>query len=184
MQNDFEWTLIAHCAATLAGHKCANLFCYRELTKCSAELCHLDARLSAKGVRVRLLKNCREGGLVYVYRPARLQLLLQRNDIQTFLMQYGYTRFSIESALEKLSSRLSCDGTFPHEIGVFLDYPLADVIGFIEHRGADFCCLGCWKAYSNEQEARRIFALYHKCRKVYLACYHQGFDVLRLTVAA
>ena len=63
--------------------------------------------------------------------------------------------------------------------------PLADVIGFIRHQGAAFCCVGCWKAYTNEEQARRTFALYRKCRMVYLACYHnKGYGVTRLTVAA
>ena len=73
---------------------------------------------------------------------------------------------------------------FPHEIGVFLDYPLEDVIGFIRNRGSGFCCLGCWKAYSNAEAAEKTFALYRKCREVYLNCYGKGFDVARLTVAA
>ena len=73
---------------------------------------------------------------------------------------------------------------FPHEIGVFLGYPLEDVIGFIRNKGQCFCCLGCWKAYSNEAQARRVFALYEKCRNVYLSCYRRGFGVARLTVAA
>ena len=36
---------------------------------------------------------------------------------------------------------------FPHEIGVFLGYPLEDVVGFIRHRGKCFTCCGCWKSY-------------------------------------
>ena len=33
-------------------------------------------------------------------------------------------------------------------------------------------------------QARRVFALYEKCRNVYLSCYRRGFGVARLTVAA
>lgn len=73
---------------------------------------------------------------------------------------------------------------FPHEIGVFLDYPLEDVQGFMANGGAGAVCQGCWKAYGDAQEAYRRFRLYGKCREVYLSCYRRGFDVLRLTVAA
>ena len=86
--------------------------------------------------------------------------------------------------MQQLSERIRCSGEFPHEIGVFLDYPLEDVVGYIENRGDRALCAGCWKAYSNADEAQRRFALYRKCREVYLRCYRKGFGVARLTVAA
>ena len=93
--------------------------------------------------------------------------------------------FKLSDALATLARHIHCGEEFPHEVGIFLDYPLADVIGFIRHQGAAFCCVGCWKAYTNEEQARRTFALYRKCRMVYLACYHnKGYGVTRLTVAA
>ena len=101
-----------------------------------------------------------------------------------FLSAQGYTDFSGEGCLATLTRRLAQCEDFPHEIGVFLDYPLEDVIGFIHNRGSGFCCLGCWKAYSNAEAAEKTFALYRKCREVYLNCYGKGFDVARLTVAA
>ena len=41
---------------------------------------------------------------------------------------------------------------FPHEIGVFLGYPLDDVIGFIEHK--PYYLVGDWKVYQNVNEAK------------------------------
>ena len=104
--------------------------------------------------------------------------------LRAFLTSYGYEDFSIESALGTLARHMICGESFPHEIGVFLDYPLADVAAFIENEGRNCRCVGCWKAYSNIDEARRLFALYRKCRDVYMACYQRGFGVARLTVAA
>ena len=71
-----------------------------------------------------------------------------------------------------------------HEIGVFLDYPLEDVVGFIENAGQNYKCSGCWKVYCNECEAVKLFARYKKCRDVYMRLWHQGRSVLQLTVAA
>ena len=45
-------------------------------------------------------------------------------------------------------------------------------------------CQGCWKAYTNLDQAQRVFALYQKCREVYTRCFLRGFSVSRLTVAA
>ena len=103
-------------------------------------------------------------------------------DTCGFLRSMGYTNQS--AWLETLRAHLKTNPTFPHEIGVFLDYPLSDVKAFIEHAGADYCCAGIWKAYSDPISAQRTFALYRKCRKVYMACYRRGLSISRLAVAA
>lgn len=182
----FEKTLIGHCAPTLAGHKCGSLFNLHGLSNavCADCLMEANALLQPKGVRVRLLKECKDCCLVYVYRPAQLQAKLNDAAVRAFLADNGYTDTSPDLLLEHLAGRITSCDAFPHEIGVFLDYPLEDVKGFIAHRGANYTCLGCWKAYGNVQEAQRRFALYRKCKRVYQACYQRGFGVMRLTVAA
>lgn len=186
MSARFEETLIRHCAATLAGHKCGSLFSYRPQAdeSLSENAAELDALLRKKGIRVRVLRERETDGLVYVYRPRMLEERLQQPDVRAFLAEMGYAAFETDAALETLSRTVCAGAEFPHEIGVFLGYPLEDVIGFIRNKGQCFCCLGCWKAYSNEAQARRVFALYEKCRNVYLSCYRRGFGVARLTVAA
>ena len=47
-----------------------------------------------------------------------------------FLKWCGYEDTDPEKALIRLSRRLSESDQFPHEIGLFLGYPLGDVIGF------------------------------------------------------
>ena len=186
MSRAFEEDLIRHCAATLAGHKCASLFSCRAPSQkwLKDNLDSANAALSGKGLRACLVRNCERGALVYVYRVGALEKKLAEPAVRAFLTGYGYEDFSIESALGTLARHMICGESFPHEIGVFLDYPLSDVIAFIENKGMHFRQVGYWKVYSNEAEALRIFALYTKCREVYLKCYRRGFGVERLTVAA
>lgn len=186
MSARFEETLIRHCAATLAGHKCGSLFSYRplECESLSENAAEVERLLRKKGIRVRILREREADGLIYVYRPRMLEARLQQADIRAFLTDMGYVSLDTNAALEMLTRAVSSGADFPHEIGVFLGYPLEDVIGFIRHKGECFRCLGCWKAYSNEAQALRIFALYEKCRSVYLSCYRRGIGVTRLTVAA
>ena len=186
MSRAFEEDLIRHCAATLAGHKCASLFSCRAPSQkwLKDNIDSANAALSGKGLRACLVRNCERGALVYVYRVGALEKKLAEPAVRAFLTGYGYEDFSIESALGTLARHMICGESFPHEIGVFLDYPLADVAAFIENEGRNCRCVGCWKAYSNIDEARRLFALYRKCRDVYMACYQRGFGVARLTVAA
>lgn len=186
MQRAFEEDLIRHCAATLAGHKCASLFSCRGTSRAELEenVASVNTLLSGKGLRAHILKGCDRGALVYVYRVGALTRKLAAKEVHAFLVPYGYEDFSIEAALETLAQHIVCGDDFPHEIGVFLDYPLADVAAFIKNEGRNCRCVGCWKVYYNEEQARRTFALYRKCRDVYLDCYQRGFGVARLTVAA
>ena len=72
---------------------------------------------------------CTGAVLVYVYRPARVARLLAAPHMLDFLAGEGYTPGTADELLDQLAERLCCEGDFPHEIGVFLGYPLADVIG-------------------------------------------------------
>ena len=186
MSRAFEEDLIRHCAATLAGHKCASLFSCRACSDAQLEedVASANAALSGKGLRACVLKKCERGALVYIYRVSALEKKLADAPARDFLGGYGYADFSIDRALETLSDHMICGESFPHEIGVFLDYPLDDVAAFIKNEGRNCRCVGCWKAYFNIDEAQRLFALYRKCRLVYMECYRRGFDVARLTVAA
>ena len=83
-----------------------------------------------------------------------------------FGKKYGYENTEPEQCLALLKKRFEAAEAFPHEIGIFLDYPLGDVIGFIQNSGQNYKCSGCWKVYCNECEALKMFQKYHKCREV------------------
>jgi len=108
--------------------------------------------------------------------------------VRDFLCREGYTlpEQSDDCAplLQQLSRRLCCEADFPHEIGVFLGYPLYDVVGFIENAGRNFTCCGCWKAYGDPSAAQRHFAQLNKCTAVYLRLFRSGTSIQRLAVAA
>ena len=135
----FACDLATLCAPTLAGLKPASLFRYQPAPgqDAAAMAAAWHAALSPRGVTVRVLRQCPRTGavLVYVYRPARVARLLAAPHMLDFLAGEGYTPGTADELLDQLAERLCCEGDFPHEIGVFLGYPLADVIGFIQNRG-------------------------------------------------
>ena len=51
----------------------------------------------------------------------------------------------------------------------------------MEHRPCK--CVGCWKVYENEEAARKTFAKYKACTRVYCRQLASGIDIERLTVA-
>lgn len=184
----FACDLATLCAPTLAGLKPASLFRYQPAPgqDAAAMAAAWDAALSPRGVAVRILKQCPRTGavLVYVYRPARVATLLADSGALAFLAGEGYTPGDADTLLGQLSARLCCDADFPHEIGVFLGYPLADVIGFIRNCGKNFTACSYWKVYTDPAAAQAEFDRYKKCERIYARCYYNGTPIRRLTVAA
>ena len=188
MRRDFGTAFITQCAPVMAGLKPANLFRWVEPDAHAmySTLAVWREQLSPRGVQIRVLKACAVSSafLIYVYRGKRLGEDLCRPEIQTYLSRTGYPKGTPEQQLEHLSRRLCTEEEFPHEIGVFLGYPLEDVIGFVRHKGKNYTCKGYWKAYGDPEAARARFASYRRCTDIYLRCYRKGFTPARLTVAA
>jgi len=179
-----EQQLIRHCSPTLANLKAASLLCVAEYEGFEQEFERYSRLLSSKGLRLVVLHHIHDRILLYLYRERSLAGILSREDIQCFLTGYGYNDFSIEGTLTTLAERILSNrsGDFPHEIGIFLDYPLADVVAFIVNKGKNCLCCGCWKAYSDECGAMKTFARYNKCKEVYLRMFAAGVPMQRLTV--
>ena len=178
-----EKTLIAYGSPTLARLKTGSLFAAPcACSTLAAEIARLNEILIPRGVRLTALHGRQERTLLFLYRERELDETLHRSDVQALLSRYGYSDFSVPSALRCLSERLRAAPGFPHEIGVFLGYPLEDVIGFIVNSGRNYLCSGCWKAYGNEREARHAFARLHKCSAVYGRMFAAGYPLTRLTV--
>ena len=64
---------------------------------------------------------------------------------------------------------------FPHEVGLFLGYPLDDVTGFIEQKGKNYKCCGIWKVYGNPtSRPRMLFRKLKKCSEIYRRLFADG----------
>ena len=176
--------MVRNCAPTLAAIKTGSLFSvgFRSREEMRAEIDALDRGLHSRGLRLRLLRWRSEKALVYLYRPERLARDLRRQKAAALLRRCGYAGCDPEQALEKLTQRLREDGSFPHEIGLFLGYPPEDVCGFIENGARNFKCCGCWKVYGDEQEARRTFDSYRRCTEAYCRLWRSGCPLSRLAV--
>lgn len=177
--------IIRHCAPTLAGIKTGSIFTcpYDSKDLLRNRLRQVNRRLRHKGLRVLPLRFSDKNALIYVYRPKRLCHDLNQTTATALLQRYGYNTESCQQCVVKLAQKLRQQGEFPHEIGLFLGYPPEDVRGFIDCNGCCYKCVGCWKVYGDEQAARKRFALYKKCAKVYLDQWEKGKDIERLTVA-
>ena len=180
--------LVRQCAPTLAGMKPGSLFCFHHSPPevLRRKVCQWNERLAPLGLTVQILLERPGAGsaIIYVYRRNHLEQLLSGGAHQEFLRNVGYTGTDLDSLLPQLARRLERQPEFPHEIGLFLGYPLRDVIGFIENRGRNFTCCGFWKSYGDPAEMQVCFACYRRCIQTYVAMFEQGIPIERLAVPA
>lgn len=180
---DYEKLVVQHCSPTLAGIKLANMFSCRY--KCTDDISHCivcwNKALNTKGIFVKLLKMTKDYALIYFYRENMLSKELLNESKAEFLREYGYPCKRLDKCLDFLADRLQ-ESEFPHEIGIFLGYPLEDVKAFISHDGNDFMECGCWKVYGDLNSARKKFNLYKKCTKVYCDKFAKGSTLTKLSV--
>ncbi len=176
-------TVIRCCAPTLARIKTGSLFnCpFSSREEMITAMLYLNRVLRDKGVRAIPLRWQENKCLIYLYRPGMLARDLRNPAAACLLHECGYSSTETGECLSRLMRRLRTSADFPHEIGLFLGYPPADVDGFIHHR--DACRLkGFWKVYEDEDGARELFVRYRRCTKEYLRQYARGFSLNRLCV--
>ena len=182
-----EIELVRQCAPTLAGLKAASLFRYKfaPLEDPSGLVAGIRRHLQPKGIHIEFLSYdlVRRSGLLYVFRPHQLARILKDKESSSFLKRQGYKGATGQEIFEEMSLRLARRDSFPHEIGILLDYPLEDVQAYMACPKDKGVCSGCWKAYGHKEEAACYFAKCKKCTKVYWRCHCEGTPLSKLAVA-
>ena len=180
-----EEMLIRHCSPTLAGIKTANMFtcCFENPEDIKRDIRKLNSMLVKNGLKALPLRFSGNRALIYVYRPTRLTEDLKNRTAGCILSGLGYEGKTTRQCIVHLKRRICQQAEFPHEIGLFLGYPSEDVKGFIENRAEGYKCIGCWKVYGNEQDAKKQFERYRKCTSVYCTQWANGNSIEQLTVA-
>lgn len=175
----FEQKLAYFMAPSLLGIKCASLMSINKTEfSVSEHLERFNARAHAKGLKLRLLCDCTNRALILLYQETLLQQQLQNPQVQLILRQQGYAEpVNLEAALQQLSERIRCSREFPHEIGVFLGYPVEDVIGFMENKGKNYVLCKYWKVYHHAERAKHTFESYDRCRAFLCNQLNQGYDL-------
>jgi hypothetical protein len=179
----FEQMLYHHCAPALMGLKPSNIMTLRKKEQnWQKQIDSCREQLAEKGIRCDVLCECQEHLVVMIYRPEVLRKALETPERAAFLKQYGYENpADLDQCLSRLSMRMRrAKQGFPHEIGIFLGYPLADVEGFIEQKGENCKFSGYWKVYGSAEEAQELFTCYENCRRkcLHLASLGWGLEAI------
>lgn len=184
---EFEQILAEHCAPALLGCKASSLVCgsveqWPHLRACLRAYSPVLARC---GVELLLLGSCRGRWRLLVCHKSTLEAALRSPAAVSLLRSAGYPRdFTVAQALHRLRLRMVEEREFPHEIGVFLGYPPADVQAFCRFGGANCKLCGYWKVYGDVEHARSCFARYDDCRECLCGGIGRGRTLAQLLTAA
>lgn len=165
MNKYLEEKFCFHCAPTLLNRKVSNLVILKNRFFLQEELTEYNIILSKFNISLFTINVTLEYSCILLYNKNFLQEQLGKSEVRIFLQEFGYNSFSIQDSLENLSERFTMRN-FPHEIGVFLGYPMEDVKGFIENNGYNYLICGYWKVYKNPEIKKDLFNLYTACRKL------------------
>lgn len=162
----FQEKLTNNAAPTLCAIKIASLFSINktEIQNYQACIKYFNQYLHNFRLHMMILKNTGDRFLIYVYRYDQLHELLQRNQVKDVLHSLGYPLETVPQTLGILKRKINSH-QFPHEIGLFLGYPLDDVIHFMKREEAIY--IGYWKVYGHLRNALKTFNKYD-CAKTYL----------------
>lgn len=162
--------LVLEVAEVLQGAKPANLVSIANRSRTCGRNPYLlwkehgAALIAESGLAVRELVDRGSSILLLLYRPEALDELLAKKSVAVILGKVGYPDCSDrEAVLQELTCRVAGEG-FPHEIGVFLGYPLKDVVGFLGWARLNFTCQGPWKIFGEPSQSLSLARVHRECR--------------------
>ena len=135
-----------------------------------------------------VMKNNGTDIQVLFYDSELMKRRLIAPEVSQLLCEHGYGEFeSVKLSLDKLRSRF-CMTEFPHEIGVFLGYPVKDVRGFINRSEAPiFTGKGLWRIFGDPAESLNLMEQYRLAekfgRRISMVCNNLESCVIQLKQA-
>ncbi|SNU05192.1 Protein of unknown function [Lachnospiraceae bacterium] len=185
----FDEMIVEFCSPTLAGIKTGNLFSYEycDYNQFVKDVRRVNIILLKKGIELIPIRCLNHRALIYIFRPSFLEKDFCDKDTSQLLKELGYDTLNAAACVRCLSNKINTINSskeFPHEIGLFLGYPVEDVKGFIKYKGECSKCIGCWKVYGDVMKAEDTFDRYKKCTNDYMARFKQGTTLDQLAVCA
>ncbi|MDW8802395.1 DUF3793 family protein [Clostridium sp. A1-XYC3] len=166
--NDIEYlfsTIVCSTSPTLAKEKVSSLLTFsndnRNLQNTWEE--YKEQIKDILEVKFFELKKNEKNTIVLFYNEEELRNTIREEKNMKFLSRFGYSKeMNLEEYLCLLSKRF--ENQCPHEIGIFLGYPIEDVIVFTECPNKKCKMAGYWKVYHNLEEAKSIFKKYDEIK--------------------
>lgn len=158
----YLYSMIAyHIAPTMAGNKPASLVTLNTHGRNMYALWQKYKYQFLHNYQITFyeLRKTEDSICILFYNPEELMKVLTQKESMDFLKRFGYHgTMTLNEYLNLLKERF--ENVCPHEMGIFLGFPIKDVISFIECSGKDCLFSGHWKVYHDPDKALETFKLY------------------------
>lgn len=162
--------LLVKTAPVRGGVKPAELLrvrnCYEEVNEQGFRFCLTRRDIYfTLGLEYVELKAEEKSSLVLFFDRATLAATLGGLHGAAWLGRLGYpVADGVDACLAELKRRAQ-GRDFPHEVGVFVGYPVKDVVGFMKRLPASPAHRGPWRVYGNCAESLRRMRLYARAEE-------------------
>lgn len=182
--DDFEYLLyiiICNCGPTLKKQKIASLVTFsNDKRKLNLIWNKYKDRLKKKlGVSFFELRKDKRNIVVLFYNYEMMEMHIKDKQNIAFLKKFGYkSEMNVNQCLCHLKRRF--EKICPHEIGVFLGYPIEDVISFMDCTDIECKMVGYWKVYHDVEKAKVIFNNYDSIKESIIELILNGYKPTEL----
>lgn len=167
------YTFANHCMPTLLKIKPASILNFMKknmvgeldfIKKLSLELRKFDAEYE-------LLHESKTAYCVLIYNKQLLNKIFFQYANHPIMKQKGYfkdNQYFFENIelfrLKFMEYKQSRGNEFPHEAGILLGYPIADVEEYIKNNGENYLLCSYWKVYHNVEDALQTIEIFKELR--------------------
>ncbi|MCR5764308.1 MAG: DUF3793 family protein [Treponema sp.] len=173
----FEQMIVYFGAPALCGLKSANLLSVKSNQFSAEKILEWNCRLSSLGKKIIPVIRSSSNVLLFIYDERLLYKALCGKEQILYLMGKKYPiAKGLDALVQELLARMSGQMSFPHEVGLFLGYPLEDVVSFEKDGGRSSKYSGMWQVYGNVEDARRKMMLYRQCSLTCSRYFNMGIE--------
>lgn len=170
---NIETQLALQCAPLITGLKIANLLNVpRENEKV------VQAFLKKAGISFFRLARTEKKTTFLLYNRKQLEEFLGKKEVVEILKNEKYSGAYLGKVLldfqKRFQAHLDGEREFPHEMGVFLGYPIEDVKGFIDYQGKNFLYSGYWKVYADAPKKIQLFQKFEQAKETLIQMLSRG----------
>ncbi|MFA9378648.1 MAG: DUF3793 family protein [Lachnotalea sp.] len=175
-RNSINMQIALQCAPLLMGVKISNLFTTNSKNEYIVKQLFENSLFSGK-----IIYKSNEKIIFLLYQEEKLVHYLSGEYENSLLKILGYSQMNLQEILNEFAKRFTGymeeKKKFPHELGLLLEYPVADVIGFMDNEGKNFLYTGYWKVYENLQQALKRFETYDVAKETVIRMVAQGVSI-------
>lgn len=127
------------------------------------------------------LRECSNALIILIYNKKELENYIFNKENRSFLMKLGYPKednlYDYLDILKRRYKEFNC----PHELGIFLGFPLNDVSDFMNCREKKCLSCGYWLVYNDLKQAQETFSKYDKVKEHTVDYILNGYSSYKVT---